>query len=255
MKEPQDYEEWPLPFFKLTRDFSILGSSGQALSLFGESPVFTGLLDEGSRQKAVEFLHPGQDGKKSVELTFQLPDGKLLLMDVYCKWQNSEIAHVIAIPKDRQFERVSKQLAHLRTRLNETNYDLLMEKERTDELLKRVQELSAPCIRLGRKQILIPMFGRIDPKKMEIITPLILATVYEADPNKAIFDLTAMDEICPDGLVHLHSLFQSLSIMGVHVFITGVQPKHAKRLHELNTSLHATFTTSLEELLSLNEIK
>ncbi|WKA53882.1 STAS domain-containing protein [Planococcus shixiaomingii] len=251
MKQAHDYEDWPLPIFQLNRNLTILASSKQARHIFKESPVFTGLLEEGSRQKAVEFLNPANVAEP-IELTFISIDGELLVMDVYCKWESGDIANAIAVPKDRQFARVSKQLTHLRTRLSETNYDLLLEKERTDALLQNVRELSAPCIKLDHQRLLIPLFGLIDLQKMETVMPRILESVYRHDGQTVIFDLTAMDDIDNDGLVQLKALFQSLSIMGITISISGVHPKHAKRLHELNTSLHATFAVSLQDVL-LNE--
>jgi rsbT co-antagonist protein RsbR len=249
MKQTQDYEDWPLPIFRLNQDLMILESSRQARIMFSESPVFTGLLDEESRQKAVEFLNPERPAAQ-IELNFLSAEGELLLMDVHCNWKKGEIANVIAVPKDRHFNRVAEQLAHLRKRLHETNYDLLLEKERSDELLQNVRELSAPCIQLDKRRLLIPLFGNIDQQKMDIIVPRILDNVYRHDAETVIFELTAMDDICQSGLNQLHALFQSLSVMGITVSITGVHPRHAKRLHELDITIHADFSTSLHDVLS-----
>lgn len=249
MKQNQDIENWPLPIFRLTRDLTILESSKKARFLFSVSPVFTCILDEGSRQKAVEFLNPVYVDQQ-LELTFLAADGDLLLMDVHCKWEDNNIANVIAIPKDRHFQRVSDQLSHLRTRLNETNYDLLLEKERTEELLQNVRELSAPCIKLDKLRLLIPLFGRIDQQKMDTVIPRILESVYQHDAQIVIFDLTAMEDIDHSGMEQLNAMVQSLSIMGISISITGVHPTHAKRMHDLDTTLHASFSASLQDALT-----
>lgn len=249
MKQNQDIENWPMPIFRLTRDLTIIERSKKARILFSLSPVFTGILDEGSRQKAVEFLNPVYVDQQ-LELTFLAADGDLLLMDVHCSWEDSNTANVIAVPKDRHFQRVSEQLSHLRTRLNETNYDLLLEKERTEKLLQNVRELSAPCIKLDDQRLLIPLFGRIDQQKMETVMPRLLEGVYQHDAQTVIFDLTAMEAIDHNGMEQLNTLVQSLSIMGINITITGVHPTHAKRMHDLHTTLHANFSASLQDALS-----
>ncbi|TWT03722.1 STAS domain-containing protein [Planomicrobium sp. CPCC 101079] len=251
MAQAHHIEEWPLPIFKLDRELTILASSKMARTLFKESPVFTGLLEEGSRQKAVEFLNPARS-INPIELTFLSPSDEPTVMDVHCQWQSDGTANAIAVPKDRHYNRVSEQLSNLRRRLNETNYDLLLEKERTEELLQNVRELSAPCIKIDHQRLLIPLFGLIDKLKMETVMPSILDNVYRQDGQTVIFDLTAMDDIDSDGLNQLNALIQSLSIMGIAISITGVHPNHAKRLHELNTLLYVTFAVSLQEVL-LNE--
>lgn len=252
MKQAHHIENWPLPIFQLNRELTILSSSRLARTLFKESPVFTDLLDEGSRQKAVEFLNPVRDADP-IELTFLSPLEEPKVMDVHCRWESDGIGNAIVVPKDRHYTRVSKQLSLLRKRLNETNYDLLLEKERTDELLKNVRELSAPCIKLDHQRLLIPLFGFIDQQKMATVLPRILENVYREDGQTVIFDLTAMDDINPDGLEQFNELIQSMSIMGVTISITGVHPKHAKRLHEMNTPLHATFAVSLQSVLSAQQ--
>ncbi|TWT27854.1 STAS domain-containing protein [Planomicrobium sp. CPCC 101110] len=251
MKQAHHFEDWPLPIFQLDRELTILASSKLASSLFKESAVFTGLLEEGSRQKAVEFLNPARSFQP-IELTFLSPLDEPTVMDVHTKWESDGIANVIAVPKDRHYNRVFDQLTHLRKRLNETNYDLLLEKERADELLQNVRELSAPCIKLDQKRLLIPLFGLIDQQKMETVRPRILENVYRQDGQIVIFDLTAMDDIDNEGLTQLNALIQSLSIMGITISITGIHPRHAKRLHELNAVIYATFAVSLQDVL-LNE--
>ncbi|PSL40781.1 rsbT co-antagonist protein RsbR [Planomicrobium soli] len=253
MKHAPHIEDWPLPIFQLDRKLTILASSKLARTLFKEASVFTGLLEEGSREKALKFLDPARSNEP-IELTFLSPLDEPMVMDVHCKWESGESANVIAVPKDRHFTRVSAQLTHLRTRLNDTNYDLLLEKERTDKLLQNVRELSAPCIKLDQQRLLIPLFGAIDQQKMITVLPRILENVYRQDSQSVIFDLTAMNDIDPDGLVQFNALLESLSIMGVTISITGVHPRHAKRLHELNKGLQATFAVSLQNVLADHQI-
>ncbi|MCM3610523.1 STAS domain-containing protein [Planococcus sp. MERTA32b] len=243
------FDSWPLPAFQLNRKLEIVEYSEKAQSMFGESELFLEFLDEGSVSKAADFLSSDRFSEP-VEVNFKTAAGELKLCDLHCKWDSEFLLNVIAVPKDNQVAKISAQLSSLRHRLNETNYDLLLEKERTEKLLQRVRELSAPSIELGVGLLLIPFFGDLDAGKIESIKNQILEDVYEKHAETVILDLTAMDEINSDGMDYLNSLLQTFKVMGIGTIVTGVKPEHAKQLHALRTPIDMHFEASLATVLA-----
>src|SRR5690606_18335363 len=138
-----------------------------------------------------------------IELNFKGQNGELILCDLHCKQHSDFILNVIAVPKDDRVKKISNQLTSLRTLLNDTNYDLLLEKERTDKLLRRIRELSAPTIQLGDGHLLIPFFGDLNSAKIEAIEDQILKAVYAVHADTVILDLTAMHQISEEGMDYL----------------------------------------------------
>lgn len=243
------FEGWPLPAYQLNRKLEVVESSEAAEAIFGNAGSFLDLLDEGSEAKAKNFLQ-GSRFSGPVELNFKGRDGNTKLCDLHCKQGSDSMLNVVAVPKDDNVSKIAAQLASMRSRLNDTNYDLLLEKERTDKLLLRVRELSAPTIELGDGHLLIPLFGDLDAAKIEAIQDHILQDVYEKEAETVLLDLTAMDKISPEGMDYLHSLLQTFKIMGIDNIITGVKPEHAKGLHALKATMEMRFEASLAKVLS-----
>lgn len=249
MTTTSQFNGMPLPAFTLDNQLAIIDCSMEAFELFGECRSFTDLVDEESLKKAIKLLSPEWFQRK-FELNMISRKGELFLADVYGKRSKSANLSLVIVPKDSQLERVSAQLSKLRERLRETDYDLFQEKERTLGLLQKVRELSAPCIQLDSERLLVPLFGDLTEEQVLAFTPRLLTSIYETQAETVIFDLTAMGKIKDEGLQHLDSLLQSLSIMGTSSIFTGVKPEHAKQLHHMHTKLPMRFLSSLQEVLS-----
>lgn len=243
------FDSWPLPAFQLNNKLEIIEFSEAALSLFGKADSVLELLDEGSVEKARKYLQSAQF-TGPVELVFKSPDGTSKLCDLHCKKNGEMVLNAVAVPKDDRVSKISAQLTGLRNRLSDTNYDLLLEKERTDKLLLRVSELSAPTIELGEGNLLIPLFGDLDSSKIEAVRDHILRDVYDKHAETVILDLTAMGKISSEGMGYLNALLQTFKVMGIGNIITGVNPEHAKELHALRETNNMRFEPSLAKVLS-----
>lgn len=249
MTSKSPFESWPLPAYQLNNKLGIVESSETARSVFGNPSSFLELLDEGSVSKARNYLQQPQF-TGSVELNFIDREGRTRLCDLHCKWDSEFVLNVVAVPKDDKVAKIAAQLSGMRSRLNDTNYDLLLEKERADQLLLRVSELSAPTIELGAGHLLIPLFGDLDSTKVQSIRDHILHDVYEKHAETIILDLTAMGEIRHEGMEFLSSLLQTFKIMGIENIVTGVKPEHAQLLHALKATDGMRFESSLASVLS-----
>ncbi|HSI66377.1 MAG TPA: STAS domain-containing protein [Planococcus sp. (in: firmicutes)] len=249
MNSTTSFNALPLPIFKINTDFDILDSSPEATMLFTKKDNFTELVDPGSRMKAAAFIRPDSMAQK-LELNFTDQAGNLFLADVHIKWESDHIANLVLVQKDPHMERIAAQLNKLQGRLRETDFELLSEKERTDALLHEVWDLSAPCIQLDKHKVLIPLFGKLEPEKMNIIQSKILDYLYVKAVETALLDFSAVGEIDKEGLFQLNTLLKTLEVMGIEVIIIGLHPLHAKRLHGLLGELNTRFASSLQDILS-----
>lgn len=241
--------DWPVPLFKLNGRFEILDRSGKAEEMFGKHQAFLELVDEDSRKKARQFLASSK-GEAVFELTLIRADGDRILADVSSRWGGDGTCNVSVTAQSGHLQEVSNKLSSLRMRLNETNYDLLLEKERVQQLLQKVQELSAPSIELGSGYLLVPLFGDLDAGKTEALRPRLLNAIYEKDPDIVILDLTALEAVGSEGIKWLAELMQTLQIMGIKGVLTGMKPQHAKLLHDHPAVGDLHFESSLESLLA-----
>jgi len=249
MTTTSQFNGLPLPVFTLDNRLHVVESSAEAFELFGECRQFTDVVDEESLQKAKKLLS-SEVLQPKFELNFISKKDRLFLADVYGKRIDPGNLSLVIVPKDNQLERVANQLAKLRERLRETDYDLFQEKERTVELLQRVRELSAPYIQLDANRLLVPLFGELTEEQVQAFSPRLLANIYETRAETVIFDLTAMGKITDGGLQQFADLLQSLTIMGTASIFTGVKPEHAKQLHHMQAKLPMRFLSSLQEVLS-----
>lgn len=248
MKNPQR-DEWPLPMLKIDRNFTILEHSTAAQELIGTTSSFLELLDEESRQKA-ENLLSGGNSNQPIELNFVAGAEDRFAADVYLKWSDEEETAILVVVRHADsHQRIADQFADLRRRLNETNYDLLLEKMKVEELIERVRELSAPLIQLDESRVLIPLFGDLTIEQMTAVQEKVLSDAYVSGATMIILDFTAVDLIDSSGLQEFDSLLQSLNLMGTSVILTGLHPNHAKRLNELQARLGTRFASSLKDIL------
>src|SRR5690606_4358684 len=127
------FDSWPLRAFQLNSKLEIIRSSEAARSLFGDASSFFDLLDEGSVKKAEKHLQ-SNSFSAPLELNFKGKNGEVGIYDLHCRQDSKFILNAIAVPKDDRVSKISAQLAGLSSRLNDTNYDLLLEKERTEKL-------------------------------------------------------------------------------------------------------------------------
>ncbi|MFC5711214.1 STAS domain-containing protein [Thalassorhabdus alkalitolerans] len=238
-------EQLPIPIFLIDKNLQILGCSPEAEEQFNVNFSLLDVIEGESRDKVKQQVHPDQ-GKRKLEINVINQKEQVLLADLYAGWESELHGKVFIQIKEESISRVTDMLAELRTRLQDTNFELLKEKEKLEQALIENDRLSAPFIEVTEDLALIPLYGEVHEDKMNIIREKILTASFERPVTNLLFDFTAIGEIKGEGLLVLKNMFQSLTYMGKKVVITGVTPKQAKRLHELDVHLNITFIQSLE---------
>ncbi|MBA2175716.1 STAS domain-containing protein [Halobacillus locisalis] len=242
---------YPLPFFTINKNHSIYSYSKEAKELFGEPKNLLEILDEDSVEKMKEWVTPDiHKASLEVHVKSQQEGVDLLTVDLHVKWDNDLYGEVLLIVKDEKLTKVTRTLDQLRSRLNDTNFELLEEKEKLEEAVEQNNQLSAPFIVLNDQAALIPLFGDITEEKMYSVESQLLQQSQESEVDQLLFDFTAVGEMQRSGVHVLLNVITSLVYMGSEISFIGVQPAQAKQLKEINLPNEIQFLSSLQMALN-----
>ncbi|WP_345243847.1 STAS domain-containing protein [Pontibacillus salipaludis] len=240
--------QYPAPCLTINKKYTILEYTQEASEMFHLTPSLWEIIEEGSHTKVKEWVVPSQP-KSKVEINMITASKQVVLVDLYVKWNNDLQAEIMIFPKEGQNQHVTKMLDRLQTRLNDTNFELLQEKEKLEDAKHQNDKLSAPFIQLTDETSLIPLFGDISEEKLLTIKDQILLNAHTHESDCLLFDFTAVGEMHQEGVYVLKDIFTSLLYMGKEIVIVGVKPIQAQRLHHLKIRFNLSFVTSLQEAL------
>ncbi|UOQ46010.1 STAS domain-containing protein [Halobacillus salinarum] len=243
--------EFPLPYFIINKNFTIHSYSREAARLFQLQEDFLQIVDEESRDKVKAWVIPEKiQTERNLEVLLK-PLNQLdpFVADLYVNWTNDLYAQVVVVPKDEQVSKVAKSLAKLRTRLNDTNFELLEEKEKLEKAVQQNNKLSAPFIELTSTTAVVPLFGDLTWEKLDAVQENLLVAAQRKEKDRLLFDFTAVGNIKKDGIHVLISLMTALFYMGTEVTVTGITPVQVKELYETNLPSRLQFIHSLESAI------
>ncbi|MBH0230999.1 STAS domain-containing protein [Halobacillus yeomjeoni] len=238
----------PLPFYVIDKNYNIVGYSNEAEEELGLANNFLQLLDEESHEKFQKMVRP-ENIKVTVEINFKKSGGEFQLADLHVLWDSDLHAKVLVHLKGNQLQKVTESLAKLRSRLNESNLQLLEEKEKLEEAVKQNNLLSAPFIELNEETALIPLFGNLTEEKLFAVEDHIVRSAQKEGIDRVFFDFTGVGELKREGITVLNNVISSLFLMGVKVKIIGVKPQQARELKEMPLPSELNFMSTLQEAI------
>ncbi|RWZ54924.1 STAS domain-containing protein [Halobacillus fulvus] len=241
---------FPLPFYKINKNLKIEAYSQEALDLFGDQENLLNIFDEASVAKVKDWVRPEKE-KVLVEAHLRpvMDQKQPLTADLAVKWENDLHAEVLLLIKDEKLTKVTRTLNQLRTRLNDTNFELLEEKEKLEEAIEQNNQLSAPFIHLDHETALIPLFGELTEEKVYTIESHLLFTSQQSGVDRLLFDFTAVGDLEREGVQVFINVIHSLFYMGSEVIFIGVRPHHAKDLKDMELPAKVKFMNSLEQAI------
>jgi anti-anti-sigma regulatory factor len=106
--------------------------------------------------------------------------------------------------------------------------DALNDKLQIIEAQKReIQLLTAPILELWPGVLVLPLSGRFDRERSEVVREKLLTAVGNKRARKVIIDITGLesaDELIVDELLRLA---RSLGLLGAQAYFSGISPAHA----------------------------
>ena len=234
-----------IPIYAINAELEIIKANETAKLVLASAQTILDVIEEESRPKAVINLLRFEP-IKALEINVLSSSGSIVLADLYVAWSEGEIGEVLIIEKDKAVEKVSEQLISLRTRLNDTNFELLEAKENAEELLHENIKLSSPFIEVTDTIALIPIYGGLDQTKTELIAAKLSQRAFLSEVETLILDFTAVGHIEQSGLEGLESLLKVLQLLGFNVVIAGLHPQHVKEWNDMEFTLEIRFMKSLK---------
>ncbi|WP_082233468.1 STAS domain-containing protein [Halobacillus massiliensis] len=242
---------FPLPYYVINKNFFIQSYSRQVSDLWGDNHEnLLDIMDEESIDKVKKWVAP-ELHQASLEIYLKPFNDELdpVPADMYVTWNNDLYAEIIFFLKDEKLTKVTKTLNNLRSRLNDTNFELLEEKEKLEEVIDQNNRLSAPFIELTSDTALIPLFGNISNEKMLSVETNLLMSSQKEEMDRLLFDFTAVGEMDREGVHVLTNMMTSLFYMGLDIIIIGISPMQAKQLHEMEIPSQVSFLNSLQQAI------
>lgn len=143
-------------------------------------------------------------------------------------------------------DRVNRLETLHRTSTEELEAQVALAREQEQAL----RELSTPILRLSKGVIALPVIGRVDSERANVMMSKLLGELSERQAKHAILDLTGVSEIDEETANHLLRIVSAARLLGAEVLLTGLRGEVARMMVglELDSSRMTTLPTVEEAL-------
>jgi anti-anti-sigma regulatory factor/putative methionine-R-sulfoxide reductase with GAF domain len=110
----------------------------------------------------------------------------------------------------------------------------LVRRQRTE-----LRELSAPILMVGKGALLLPVIGRVDAARAELMQEKLLGAIALNRARSVILDLTGMAIHGSDAMDALLRIAKAAALMGARCVLSGITPKTALTMVGLDVPLRS----------------
>jgi anti-anti-sigma regulatory factor len=93
-----------------------------------------------------------------------------------------------------------------------------------------MRAMSAPVLRLGRDVVALPIIGKVDRARADVLMTKLLDEIRDRSVRHAIVDLTGVAEIDEETADHLLRILAAARLLGALVMVTGMRGEVARTL-------------------------
>ncbi|OCA86148.1 STAS domain-containing protein [Bacillus sp. FJAT-27986] len=240
----------PLPYIVVDYNGKILQYNSLSSNLFNLDTLdISGIIYDESMNKLVK-ASLSNESTQQIEVNVHTKESSLVLFDVYLSDDSNGRMHILFVSKEKSNQLYLDKIIELQERLAHTDFELLEQKEKLEDVLMRLNKLSGPFIPLSKKMCYIPLFGDITSEKINLISEHVLHSVFNGEYQNILIDLTAVGEVQDDGINKLIDLIRTLRFMaGSKIQLIGIQPRLAKVLSTYELESIVEFKSSLQYIL------
>jgi rsbT co-antagonist protein RsbR len=105
-----------------------------------------------------------------------------------------------------------------------------------------LRELSTPLIPLSADVVLIPLIGKIDDERAQMVIETLLEGISTYQASMAIVDITGVSMVDSQVANMILQAAQAVRLLGAHVILTGIGPEMAQTLVQLGANLSGVRT-------------
>lgn len=99
-----------------------------------------------------------------------------------------------------------------------------------------IAALSTPIIVLWPGVLILPLIGEFGPERAANTMSTLLERVASERASHVVLDLTGVESISPDTIASLLSMVRAMKLLGVTCLLTGIGPRAARQLSDLDIS-------------------
>jgi anti-anti-sigma regulatory factor len=93
-----------------------------------------------------------------------------------------------------------------------------------------MRAMSAPVLRLGPDVVALPLIGKVDRARAEVLMGKLLDEIRDRSVRHAILDLTGVADIDAETADHLLRILAAARLLGAEVMVTGMRGEVARTL-------------------------
>lgn len=160
---------------------------------------------------------------------------------------NGEVRHIIShglvmLGENGMPCRLTGVVLDTTQRVREEEARLAMQQELIEAQKKTLRELGAPIIPLAEGMLVIPLVGALDPERAEQVLQSLLVAVSARRAQTVILDVTGVPTMNADVARALMKVVPAVRLLGAEVILTGLQPKLARTLINLEIDMQQVVT-------------
>lgn len=149
-------------------------------------------------------------------------------------------------------KRLTAKLSAQRQQLRQANGDLaarFAEQQELQNTIVQLQaatlaELSTPLIPITDDLMVMPLIGKVDPQRAQMVLDTLLHGVAARQVRIVILDVTGVSVVDSEVANALMHVAQAVQLLGAAVLLTGIRPEVAQTLVSLNIDLRGISTHS-----------
>jgi rsbT co-antagonist protein RsbR len=119
-----------------------------------------------------------------------------------------------------------------------------------EQMMKEVEELSAPVVPIMEGIAVLPLIGKIDHNRADILLNKVVPKISQLQLNYLIADFSGISHLDEITARNIHEIGNVLRLLGIHIITTGISPKLAlTAVHSgINLSRVTSFATVKQAL-------
>lgn len=130
----------------------------------------------------------------------------------------------------------------------------IFQKSREEVIVRQQQELaelSTPVVRLWKGVLALPLIGKLDSERTQVVMENLLRSLVETNAEIAIIDITGVPTVDTQVAQHLLKTIAAARLMGADCIISGIRPQIAQTMVHLGVELNVISKATLADAFAV----
>jgi rsbT co-antagonist protein RsbR len=165
---------------------------------------------------------------------------------IYHVLEQADLSAQDALAASRTLEELGNQLTQATIDMHHRDLvDRLQEASATQaQLREAIQELSTPIIPLYIGVLAVPLVGRVDSQRAQVLTEALLEAIAREQAEIVLLDITGVAVVDTNVANHLIQTARAAALLGSQVVLVGISAEVAQTLVQLGLDLGQLVTLS-----------